>query len=192
MTDFTDSMEFFVVYLIVSLILFGLAIFFYITYKKGHEWRGLKVIICILIAISLIFYMVSSFTNLEGTQIPPRADFKFVFTMTFFFLLLISVYLFLSLFFKEDDNYYSEQEDDTEESEMEDIEYTHKINSHTISFEPNYEGENSIENKFYPESEQYRFTANKEDLSKDKDLQELEQFVNTLFEKQKRGKTDDN
>ncbi len=178
MIDFTDSIEFFVVYLIVSLSLLISVIFFYFSYSKKRKLVRLQVIIWILISILFVFYMVSSFSNLGGSQDLLRLTFKFIYSMVFLLLLGISACLFISKLNREDDNYYSEQEEDAEESEMEDREYINDDNSYTRAFEPNYE---------YTEKTDH--IANQ--TTYDKELQELNDLVGNLYEKQTKGENSD-
>lgn len=199
--ELVETFEFFLTYLALSLLLFGLTIAFRRFQKKQVEVYKLKVVIGGLIGISTVFYVLVSMSNLNKA-LPETA----IYSNIFFFMLIISAYLFYHSILNAKSNLREGVKNMNEKDKK--IEKNRK-EEELLNFNVKYENENDIVGKDYVElkkdvrktinekNEDFRELekyieskefVNEEINEKHEDFKELEKYINYLYEKENESK----
>lgn len=94
MPSFNSSFEFFLVYLILTIVLIVLTLIFYKYKSKKIEISKLKFIIFGLIIISITFYIINSLSNFNHGLESLKNSTTVIYSNIFFIILCFSTYLF--------------------------------------------------------------------------------------------------
>ena len=107
MTNFMDTPEFSLFYLITIILLTGLNILFFIARKQENSAIKLKTIIIILFGFSLVLFITNSIPNLLFTDNSLKSSEQVLISNISFFFLSISIGLFFFSLHSSDDDVIS-------------------------------------------------------------------------------------